>query len=78
LRVTSSGDLLVSDASDPIIVATATDFCPGRFANAIPEPPTALLLLMAPAVAHLRTRRIRIAAATGHAYGAVGSASEVS
>jgi len=36
--------LYVSDASDPIVVAVAADFLPGRNGN-VPEPSTLLLLL---------------------------------
>ena len=38
------GELLVSDAADPIILARAEDFREGRYGNVIPEPSGLLLL----------------------------------
>jgi hypothetical protein len=48
------GSLLISDASDPIVIATAEDFRLGRFANA-PEP--SILLLLAIGFAGFRAAR---------------------
>lgn len=42
----SDNSLLISDAADPIILATAADFRPGRFANEVPEPATLMLLAL--------------------------------
>ena len=57
LLITSNGELLVSDTSDPIILATAADFIPGRLANAVPEPLTATLLIVGLGI--LRFARLR-------------------
>ena len=57
LLVTSAGELLVIDTSDPIILATSTDFRPGRFANKIPEPPSVALLLLALSVVFVQRRQ---------------------
>ena len=44
LYFTDDGHLLISDASDPIIIAKSDDFVLGRNANVVPEPTTWLLV----------------------------------
>lgn len=48
--------LLISDAADPIIMATASDFLPGRDANLIPEPAGLFLLSIGCVAAACRRR----------------------
>ncbi len=56
LLFTSGGDLLISDASDPIYLATGSDF---NAAAAVPEPATLTMLTIGLAgMLSLRARRL--------------------
>ena len=52
--------LYVSDASDPIITAAATDFRPGRYGN-VPEPATLALLAIGLAAVGAMRRKTQAA-----------------